>query len=283
MAADPLRKLREPSSWSDDPFRYGTRWKRVRLPNGEMIDQPTPLTPDDLLDPQPGDEVPQSDPHSEVTNALYELLKRHFAPLADVKVFSDMKIEWGIPGLPGPSPDVMVVRGLSRRKGRTIYKVAEEGAIPCLVVEVASYSDAEVYKNDHEKKVEIYQRARVPEYLIVDPPLPPEDGMTITGYRLAPNGKYRRIKPDSQGHLHSETTGLFFAPSEDESMVRVGDAATGEWLLTPSEAEAAQKAAEERAAREAQARKAAEERAHSAEAETARLRAEIERLKKAAE
>jgi Uma2 family endonuclease len=261
MAADPLRKLPEPSSWSDDPFRYGTRWKRVRQPNGEVVDQPIPLTPDDLLDPQLGDEVPQSDPHSIVATALYELLKRHFAPL-DVTVFFDMKIEWGIPGLPGPSPDVMVFRGLPQRKGRTIYRAAEERVLPCLILEVASFSDAEVYNNDHVKKVEIYQRAGVPEYLIIDPPFPPEDRLTLTGYRLASDGRYRRIKPDSRGRLHSETTGLFFAPSEDGSTVRVSDAETGEWLLTPSEESAARKAAE---------------------AETARLRAEIERLKKIAE
>lgn len=65
--------------------------------------------------------------------------------------------------------------------------------------------------------------------------------------------------PDSQGRLHSETTGLLFAPSEDGSTVRVTDARTGQWLLTPSEERAARKAAE---------------------AEVARLRAEIERLRK---
>jgi Uma2 family endonuclease len=263
----------DPSSGSDDPFRYGWRWKQVRLPNGEVVDQQIPLTPDDLLDPQLGDEVPQSDPHAQAATALYELLKRHFEPSADVTVFFDMKIEWGIPDLPGPSPDVMVLRGLPRREGRTIYKVAEEGVLPCLVLEVASYSDAAVYQNDHEKKVEIYQQAGVPEYLIVDPPYPPEDGLTVMGYRLASDGQYRRIRPDSRGRLHSETTGLFFAPSEDGRTVRVGDAATGEWLLTPGEESAARKAAQERAICEAEARKAAE-------AETARLRAEIERLKK---
>jgi len=29
MVADPLRKL--PASWSDDPFRYGSRWQSVRM------------------------------------------------------------------------------------------------------------------------------------------------------------------------------------------------------------------------------------------------------------
>ena len=60
---------------------------------------------------------------------------------------------------------------------------------------------------------------------------------------------------------------LFFAPSEDRRTIRVGNAATGEWLLTGSEEQAA--------------RKAAEERARQAEAEIARLRSELERFEKA--
>ncbi len=55
--ADPLRKM--PADEEPDPFRYGSRWKRVRLTDGEVISQETPLTPDDLLDPQPGDEIPE--------------------------------------------------------------------------------------------------------------------------------------------------------------------------------------------------------------------------------
>lgn len=259
MAADPLRKLREPSSWSDDPFRYGTRWKRVRLPNGEMIDQPTPLTPDDLLDPQPGDEVPQSGPHAKVVTTLNDLLQRYFEPDPDVLVLFDMKILWGIPGLPEPSPDLAVVRGIRDKEGeRSAFKVAEEGVLPCLIIEVVSYSDAALYQNDHVKKVEIYQQVGVPEYLIIDPSLSPEDPVALTGYRLGSDGRYRRIAPDSQGRIRSETTHLFFAPSEDRRTVRVGDGATGEWLLTSSEMDAARKAAE---------------------AEIARLRAEIESLK----
>jgi len=281
MAADPLRKL--PASWSDDPFRYGSRWKSVRLPNGEIVEQEIPLTPDDLLDPQPGDEVTQSDPHAQVVTTLHEQLKGYFEAVQDVVVFFDMKIEWGIHGLSDPSPDVTVVRGIPKREGRSIYKVAEEGVLPCLIIEVVSYSDAAMYQNDHVKKVKLYQRVGIQDYLIVDPPFPPEDRLELTGYRLAPDGRYRRLKPDSQGRLHSETTGLFFAPSEDGSSVRVGDAQTGEWLLTPSEERAARKAAEEQAAREAEARKAAEERIRSAEAENARLRAEIERLRKISE
>jgi Uma2 family endonuclease len=319
--ATPLRKMPadedpETAAWRADPFRYGSRWKRVRLPDGKVIDQEIPLTPEDLLDPQPGDEVPQSGPHAQVVNTLYDLLQRHFKPDPDVLVLFDMKILWGIPGLSQPSPDVAVVRGVrDKKKARSTFKIAEEGVLPCLTIEVVSYSDAEVYQNDHAHKVELYQRVGIPEYLIVDPPPEPaKDPAVLTGYRLAADGRYRRIVPDSQGRILSETTNLLFGPSEDGCMVRVYDAGTGELLLISSEVDDARKAAEERALREAEARraaeearraaeeraiqeaearraaeeagKAAEERAireaearRAAEAENARLRAEIEGLK----
>lgn len=285
--ANPLRKVPFPEE--PDPFRYGSRWRRVRLPNGEVVEQEIPLTPEDLLDPQPGDEVTQSDPHAQVVTTLYELLKRHYESVEDVVLLFDMKILWGISGLPDPSPDLAVVRGARKREGRSTYKVPEERVLPSLIIEVVSYSDAEMYQNDHDKKVKIYQRVGIPEYLIVDPPFPPSDSLTLTAYRMAPDGRYRRIEPDSRGRIYSETTQLFFAPSGDGRTVRVGNAETGEWLRSGSEEQAAREAAEERATREADARKAAEERAvreaegrKAAEAENARLRAELERLKKLA-
>ncbi len=265
--ADPLRKA--PADEILDPFRYGSRRKRVRLPGGEVVNQEIPLTPEDLLDPQPGDEVTQSDPHAQVVTTLHDLLKRRFEWVQDVVVLFDMKIEWGAPGLPNPSPDLAVVRGVPKRDGRSIYRVAEEGELPSLIIEVVSYSDAAMYQNDHKVKVELYQRVGIPEYLIIDPPFPPRDPLALTGYRLAPDGRYRRIGADSRGRIQSETTRLFFAPSEDGRTVRVGDGETGEWLLTAGEEQAA--------------RKAAEERARAAEAENARLRTELERFKKGRE
>jgi colicin import membrane protein len=263
--AEPVRKMPalgrpETGFPADDPFRYGTRWRRVRLPSGEVTEQPIPLTPEDLLDPELGDEVTQSGPHSLITTTLYDLLRRWFAAASDVLVLFDMKILWGLAGLPNPSPDLAVVRGArDKEKDRTIFKVAEEGVRPCLIIEVVSNSDAEMRRNDHEKKVEIYQRAGIPEYLIVDPPFAPEGRLLLTGYRLASDRRYRRIEPDSLGRLRFETANLLFAASLDGRTVRVADAETGDWLPTSSDVEAAQKAAE---------------------AEVVRLRAELERLRK---
>lgn len=120
--AQPARKMPphgepETTAWSADPVRYGSRWRRVRLPNGEVADQEIPLTPDDLLDPQLGDEVTQSGPHARAVNTLNDLLERHFAGDPDVQVLFDMKIVWGLPGLPDPSPDIAVVRGAPATRG----------------------------------------------------------------------------------------------------------------------------------------------------------------------
>lgn len=261
--AEPVRKMpadREPESASpdNDPFRYGTRWQRVRLPSGEVVEQPIPLTAEDLLDPQLRDEVPQSDPHHELLLVVDELLTRHFASREDVCVASDLKMIWGIRGLPGPSPDVAVIPGVRRKRDpeRTVFNVVQEGTRPSLVIEIVSSTDAEIRANDYEKKVAIYQRAGIPEYLIFDPPTPFTQGrLLLTGYRLGPKGRYRKIEPDRKGRLLSETTGLLFGVAEDGRTIRIFHAASGEPLLTPLELE---------------------ERAQAAEAEIARLRAELQ-------
>ncbi|HEX9944515.1 MAG TPA: Uma2 family endonuclease [Thermoanaerobaculia bacterium] len=285
--AEPVRKMpadREPefAPTSADPFRYGWRWRSVRLPSGEVVEQQIPLTPEDLLDPQLGDEVPQSDPHHELLLVVDELLTRRFASRQDVCVASDMKMLWGIPGFKEPSPDIAVIPGVRKKRDpeRTVFDVVREGTRPCLVIEIVSSTDAETRRNDYERKVEIYQRAGIPEHLILDPATSFTQGrLLLTGYRLGPDGRYQRIEPDREGRLLSETAGLLFGVAEDGQTIRVFNAATGQRLLTPLELEKEiQKVTLERAAREAEARKVAEERAAAAEAELARLRAELERL-----
>ena len=265
--AEPLPKMPvggepETASLPLDSFRYGSRWRRVRLPNGEVTEQQVPLTVEDLLDPQPGDEVTQSDPHFEFLVQLATLLRGHYLPREDVMVAGDMKMMWGVPGLKQPAPDIAVIPGVRRKydPDRGSFDVRKEGASPCLVIEVVSALDSEVRRNDYEKKVEIYERAKVPEYLILDPPTAVTQGRLLwTGYRLDAGGRYRRIQPDAQGSLLSETTGLLFGTEGDGKTLSILDARTGERLLDPAEA-----------------------RARAAEAEIARLRAELERLKKPA-
>jgi Uma2 family endonuclease len=270
-----------------DPFRYGSRWRSVRLPNGEVTEQLVPLTAEDLLDPELGDEVTQSGPHAKLATTVHDLLERFFEPRPDVLVTFDMKILWGIPGLPNPSPDVMVIPGIrDRDASRSTFVVAAEKTLPSLIIEVVSYSDTAIRLNDYEKKVEIYERVGIPEYLIADPPFSADDRLLLTGYRLGPDGRYRKIEPDPWGRwgrLFSETAGLWFGVSEDGRTIRIFDAATGERLLNSREEAAARKQEAAAREREAQARERETEARKAAEAEVARLRAELERLRKSAE
>ena len=269
MAA-PLRKtpaegelLNPPRS--ADPAPYGWRVKRVHLPSGEVVEQQIPLTPEDLLDPQLDDVVPQSGLHFDFLVQLAGLLRSHFEPRKDIFVAGDMKMHWGIPGLKEPAPDIAIIPGVrDRDRDRPSFHVVKEGTRPCLVLEVVSPFYPEIRRNDYEHKVAIYERVGIPEYLIVDPPSERRDRLIVTGYRLGPDGRYHSIEPDDQGRLYSETTDLLFGIDEEGRFPAIVDARTGERLLS----------SEERADLE-------KERREAVEAENARLRAELERLKKA--
>lgn len=262
----------------DDPFFYGTRWTTVKLPDGSIVDR-IPLTLDDLLDPQLDDEIPQSTRHSRLTLDLLNLLERYFAPREDVKVVGDLKMLWGIPGLPGPSPDVAVIPGVwSDDEGWEVFDVQREGTRPCLIIEVVSSLDAETRRLDYERKVLVYERAGIQEYLIYDPPSShTQDRLLLTGYRLGADGRYGRIEPGYRGLLRSETTGLLFGVAEDgRKPLVMKKEVPGKRLLTwegaAEEAKKRARAAEEQARSEIEAREAMA-------AEIARLRVELERLK----
>ena len=57
----------------------------------------------------------------------------------------------------------------------------------------------------------------------------------LLGYRLGRDGRYRQIKPDAQGRLLSEATGLLFGVGEEGQTPIIFEAQTGERLLDPKE------------------------------------------------
>lgn len=251
-----------------DPFRFGWRYRYTPQPNGEVIQEQIPLTPEDLLDPQVGDEVPQTERHFWTLNRLALGLYAHFSSRKDIHIAGDFKLLWGIPGLAGPAPDFAVTFGVrNKEEDRVFFDCVLEETRPSLIVEIVDSTHPELRRNDYERKVEIYERGRIPEYIIIEPPHPVTDHhCLLTGYRLGAGGKYQPIQPDPRGFLLSETTNLLFGVVEDSQTLQVIDAATGERLLTSLDAK--------------KARRAAEERAEAAEAEVARLRAELERARR---
>jgi Uma2 family endonuclease len=262
------------------------RW--VSAPGGGMELQEFDLTPEYFLNPRDGDKVIQHPFHGEICHLVYGLLYDYFLPQEDVAVLFDVQILWGHRESRQPSPDVTVVRGVRDRRIKTpSFSVVREGVRPCLIIEVVSNSSEELRKTDLVDKVELYEQERIQEYLALDLPQPANgERFQWIGYRLGADGHYRPIEPDTQGRFLSETTGLLFGTSPDGQWIFVVDAATGERLLTASEYRVKALMEAERAEREAkkaqrEAKKADKEAKarKAAEAEVARLRKELERLK----
>jgi Uma2 family endonuclease len=239
----------------DDPCRLGWRLRSVRLPDGRSELREEPLTEGDLLDPQLGDHVIQNSWHIATVYSLYDILSWRYEPRPDVFISSDLKMIWGILGLPDPAPDIAVIPGVrDKSRFRRSFNVRREGTRPALVLEVVS-DEPEHQSADHHDKVAIYERAGVPEYLLLDPPTPSGKACRWTGYRLNAAGRYEPIPSDAEGCLLSTTTGLRFGVAPDGKSIQLLDAATGELLLSSAEGR------------------------RKAEAELARLRAELDRLR----
>ena len=227
------------------------------------------------------DLYPESDgkPMAETERHFRELVKNfnrienHLAHIPDVYVLGDMMMyyEEGNPRK-SISPDIFVAFGIGRKE-RRIYKIWEEGKPPDFVLEFASKG---TYRNDLRRKVELYAAIGISEYFVYDVDrryLP----RVLMGFRLVGDA-YVEIPELSNGGIFAEGLGLEFHDLDDGRGIY--DPAVEDWVKTAAEAaetraeDAAVRAedAETRANREADARQ-------QAEAEVARLQAELERLK----
>jgi Uma2 family endonuclease len=218
-----------------------------------------------------GEPLGESDWHVTETLFLLGVLRRLFAGVPDVYVASDLFLyyEQGNPRAV-VAADVMVVRGVDKRKRRT-YLLWEEGPGPCCVIEVTSRSSR---FEDMGTKRAIYASLGVREYFVFDP-LREYLNPPIVRFRLTDTGEYVR---DDGVEFESAELGVLFRAEQDRMRPYV--LSTGERLLDPEEIELARLKAEQAFQREQQARLAAEQARQSAEAELARLRAELERLRR---
>ncbi|HYO16162.1 MAG TPA: Uma2 family endonuclease [Thermoanaerobaculia bacterium] len=253
--AEPARKLPDPwDAETEDGLIVPLLHRWVQGPDGRFELLVRPATREDILYPQLEDKILQGEPHAVTRGELASLLRRRFQP--ESLVLEDVCIRDLGPGLPAPSPDITIV--LKATPGdRSSFSVAEEGVRPDLIIEIVSPSTAEIRKTDEEDKVRVYSQAGIPEYVLLYLPRPQRGGpIRPLGYRFDSQGQYCPIELDEQGRIFSETTRLWFAPGE---RIQVIDDRTGQRILYADEEEAQRKAAE---------------------AENARLREELERLKR---
>ena len=188
------------------------------------------------------------------------------------------------------APDILVVFGVEKKERRT-YKIDAEGKGPDIVIELTSSSTK---AEDQVLKHYIYANLGVREYFLFDPyseTIKP----ALRGFRLE-GGEYVPMAGET---LRSEVLGLEL--KVENNRLRFYDPKTGERLRTPEEAEAARREAEaarrtaeaarrtaeaarrdaeQKASQELKARQEAETKAAAAEAEAARWREELVKLRK---
>ena len=231
-----------------------------------------------------GEPVAESEIHFEELVYVWQALKERFENEPDVFVGANLFLYYR-KGDPRAvvAPDGFVVKGVPKllpgNRRRRKYLLWEEGHVPCFVLETTSDSTC---GEDTGPKKDVYERLGVDEYFQFDP-LGDYLDPRLQGFRLVA-GRYRPIRPQSDGSLVSEATGVIFRP--DGSQLRMRDAIAGVPLLrkeeeTEARRQAEAKAASEKKARlqaeakaaaETKARRQAEERVQALEEELARLR-----------
>jgi Uma2 family endonuclease len=207
-----------------------------------------PYAPTDTADLYPdtdGQPMAASDLHLEILIRLLQVLRAYFSEMPEVYVSGDI-LTYYIEGNPRAvcAPDVLVTFGIGQKQRHT-YKVWEEGKVPDFVME---FSSRTTYQNDLTDKMTLYARLGIPNYLLYDAealylPSP------LMGFQLV-KGVYVPIPPGVDGSIHSDILGLDFHIRERR--LEVYDPVSEQWLQTPAE---------------------------TAEAEVARLQAELARLK----
>ena len=232
---------------------------------------------DDIFYPESDSEpMAETELHLEEMVYVWQALKDRFEAEADVFVGANLFLYYR-KGDPRAvvAPDGFVVKGVPKllpgNRRRRKYLLWEEGKVPCFVLETTSES---TYSQDEEKKGS-YERLGVEEYFQFDP-LGEYLSPRLQGHCLV-GGRYRSIRPASDGSLLSRATGIVFRA--EGTQLRLTDAATGAPLLRKEEeskarrrAEKALQQAETKVAAEAKARKQAEDRVRALEEELARLR-----------
>src|SRR5262249_31709431 len=94
-----------------EPYRYGWRYVRITRPDGTEACDQIPLTLEDVLHPEEGDFIVQTDAHDSDRAYLKHVFKARLEDDRTAVVLSDCRVDWNIPGIRPLGPDVAVFFG----------------------------------------------------------------------------------------------------------------------------------------------------------------------------
>ncbi len=260
-----------------DPFRLGWRHVRVTRPDGTEVVELVPLTHEDLLYPEEEDFVVNRPRHTLDLFYCFGALNAFFDGVAGMVILGDCRIDFGVLGIRPLGPDILVLDGVREWLKKGTFHIAEEGGRPVLALEIAA---PETRGHDLHAKPDLYYRAGVQKYVIIDRGWDAEHPAKLLGNQRGPDG-WVPLPADAQGRLDLSPLPLRLGLEDDRPWLY--DARTGARLPDMPEALRERNAALAGLAEESRARADAEARARDAEAraqdETARRVALEERLR----
>jgi Uma2 family endonuclease len=222
-------------------------------PASVAIDYPEVIYPE-----SDGQLIGETDIHIAAILYLRQALRHIFRQAEQIYVAANMLFyyEKGDPTAVR-APDVFVVKGIAKHD-RRIYKLWQEQVAPCAVFEITSRSTR---LEDLGTKRALYEMLGVQEYFLFDP-LDEYLSPRLQGFTLV-EGYCQPLTLTSDKTLFSQTLDLILRP--EGSLLRVINPSTSQTIPTLTEA--------------MDVSQAEAERANAAEAEAARLRAELARLR----
>ncbi len=195
-----------------DRFRFGWRYVRRELPDGEEVFEQIPLTLHDVHYPQEEDFIVHSDDHERMRGYLYDVLSARLADDPFTVVLTDVRVAWAAPEVKPLGPDVIVLTGVRARRNWSTFDVGEEGAQPALVIEITS---PETRRIDVIDKVYEYETAGVAQYVIVEcAPRGEQVRHTVRGYRMTDAG-YAPAPTNPQGWIWLDAPRLWIGTRDD--------------------------------------------------------------------
>ena len=256
------------------PRKYTCEWlETLRKDTGVWTDLDLEVYGEGVFPESDGEPLGETDWHIKALLDTLETLQRHFADQPEIYIAGDNFLYWNENSRKVCiSPDVYVVKGAGNRPRRVFQTWEEGGLLPNIVFEITSQSTRE---NDFEAKFFLYeQELRVPEYFLFDPEGDYLDPPLI-GYRLS-EGEYQPI-PIRYGRGYSEQLDLEL--EAEGANIRFIVPGTGQRNPLPPELVEMVEIERQRADAEATRADAEATARQEAEAEIARLRAELDALR----